>query len=197
MKVIAEDMDADAIEMRYFAATAESGPRSILKGQPVIAYRQSHRIECPELHLKGADKDGNGQEGFAKGPGRLDLMDKATGKRSTHIFWKNSLTSTKDRDGNRLFDLLTLRGDPAVIDEERKQDLKAAQFLHLWLEQVKDTTPGAAAGATKQAPYKILGIESVSAHSPDLIIHNTNQLTVIFSQKPLPPPSRSGPTRFR
>jgi hypothetical protein len=184
MNLIAEDMDADAIEMRYFAATAESGPRSILKGRPVIAYRQGHRIECPELHLKGSDKDGNGQEGFAKGPGRLDLLDKATGKRSTHIFWKNSLTSMKDREDDRLFDLLTLRGDPIVIDDERKQDLKAAQYLHLWLEQVKDTTPGAAVGATKQVPYKILGIESVSAHSPQTIIHNTNKLTVLFSDKP-------------
>jgi lipopolysaccharide export system protein LptA len=183
MKMIAEDMDADAVEMRYFAATLESGPRSILKGQPVIAYRQGHRIECPELHLKGADKDGNGQEGFAKGPGRLDLLDKNTGKRSTHIFWKNSLTSTKDRDGNRLFDLLTLRGDPFVIDDERKQDMRAAQYLHLWLEQTKDTSPGAKEGATKQNPYKILGIETVSLHSPDLIIHNARVLNVIFSRK--------------
>src|SRR5262245_21951493 len=112
-----EDLHAFAAEMRYYSATAASGARTTLKGSPVHALRQGHRIECVELDLKAADKNGNGQQVFAKGPGRIDLLDKQTGRHSVHIHWRTSLTSTKDRESiesDRVFDLLTLRDDALV-----------------------------------------------------------------------------------
>jgi lipopolysaccharide export system protein LptA len=184
LEMIADKTDATALEMHYFGPKPDSGPRTILKGQPVLAHREGHEIITPELHLRAADKDGNGQEVFAKGPGEMHLLDKATGRRTTHIFWKNSLTSMKDRDGNRLFDLLTLRGDALVTEDTKKQDLKASQFMHLWLETTK-----AKDGSTKQQPYKLEAFENVKAHSPDLIIHHTNHMTVLFTEKPAAPPS--------
>jgi lipopolysaccharide export system protein LptA len=184
LEMIADKTDATAFEMHYFGATPDSGPRTILKGQPVLAHREGHEIITPELHLRAADKNGNGQEVFAKGPGEMHLLDKAAGRRTTHIFWKNSLTSMKDRDGNRIFDLLTLRGNALVTEDTKKQDLKASQFLHLWLETVKSKD-----GSTKQQPYKLEAFENVKAHSPDLIIHHTNHMTVLFTEKPAAPPS--------
>ena len=40
------------------------------------AIRDGNMIEAQELHLIGADKTGDGQQAFAKGPGRIDLLDK-------------------------------------------------------------------------------------------------------------------------
>ena len=147
-----EEMHAFGVEMQYFAPVPKNGPRTIIKGSPMHALRQGHQIQCEELHLKGADKEGNGQESFAKGPGKMDLFDKQKGRSTTHITFKNSFTSAKDKDGDRVYDLLTLKGDVSCIDDEHKQELHAAQFLHVWLDLLNHSS--AEAPAHRYEPCK-------------------------------------------
>jgi hypothetical protein len=187
-----EEMHAIGAEMRYFAPTPTSGPSTIIKGSPMHALRQGHEIRCEELHLTGADKNGNGQEAFAKGRGKIDLIDKQTGRSTTHIHFSKSFAVTKDRDGDRVYDLLTLRGDVVYIDDERKHELKAAQYVHVWLEDVKadakapappaDAAKKDAAPPKKQRPHKLEAFEKVQMFAPQLIIRETNHLTVVFRE---------------
>src|SRR5205823_1976839 len=123
-------------ELHYRCAGAGIGPQTILKGNPLHAVKEANKIAAFELHLIGPDKNGQGQKAFAKGPGQIDMYDKTTKTYPTHALWKDSLISTKERDGDRIFDLLTLTGDASFIDELRKQELHA-QRLYVWSEQVK------------------------------------------------------------
>ena len=190
LKVESEEMQAFGSEMRYYRADLNHGPRTILKGSPVRAMRQGHQIECGELHLTAATKDGEGQEVFAKGPGKIDLFDKQTGEYSTHIFWKETLISNKMRDGNRVLTLITLRGNAVVIDDERASELRAGQFLHLWIEEVPVITVaknGDREKSTRQRLYKMEAFENVSAGSPEFILRQAKQFNVIFTE--VKPPS--------
>ena len=82
----------------------------------------------------GPDKNGGGQHAFAKGHGKIDMLDKnleVDPKQKTndskakaddgkppytlHAIWKDNLISVKDRDGDKVYDLLTLTGDAAFI----------------------------------------------------------------------------------
>ncbi len=186
-----EEMHAFGVEMHYFAPLPKTGPRTIIKGRPMHAMRQGHQIQCEELHLKGADKQGNGQESFAKGPGKMDLFDKQNGRSSTHITFKNSFTSAKDKDGDRVYELMTLKGDAAFIDDDHKQELHAAQFLHIWLEEVK-ATPANLANPKKDQPvsssprhrlHKIEAFDKVQVRSPEMNIRDANHLTVLFREQ--------------
>ena len=130
-----ENLEAYGSELHYRAATAAAGAQTILKGQPLHALHNGHKIEARELHMIGADKHGKGQQAFANGPGQIDLFDKANSNRPypQHAFWKDTLIVTKDRDGDKEYDLLTLTGDAAFVDDEQKQEL-SAQRLQVWLQ---------------------------------------------------------------
>ncbi|MEI7684624.1 MAG: LptA/OstA family protein, partial [Planctomycetota bacterium] len=197
-----EEMHATGVEMHYFAPTAKVGPRTIIKGAPMHAMRQGNQIHCDELHLKGADKQGNGQEAYAKGPGKIDLLDKKTGRSTTHVLFKTSFTATKDREGERLFELLTLRGDASFIDEENKHEIHAAQFLHVWLEDLKPdpkvdpkadpkADPKKSEGGQKSRPHKLEAFEKVQVRSPELNIRDANHLNVVFVEQKIIPVAKS------
>ncbi len=160
-------MDADNLaawgaQLYYRSPTATSGAQTILRGSPMHAIRDGNTIEAQELHMIGPDKNGKGQQTFAKGPGRIDLLDKAlsffgnddeaTAKQEKkkdaakeskendekvryplHAFWTDSLISIKDHDGDKVYDLLTLTGDAKFLDEEHKQSLMG-QRIQVWLE---------------------------------------------------------------
>jgi len=188
-----ENLEAYGSKLFYRSATDVSGPQTILEGQPMHAFRDGHKIMARELHLIGADKKGNGQQAYAKGPGRIDMLDKKAdngaggGKAtySTHAVWNDSLISTKDRDGDRVFDLLTLTGDAAFVDEEHQQALHA-QRLMVWLEQVNgpNQNKAQAGNAARQKPHKLEGYEQVRVFSPEMIIERCNKLVVCFKEIP-------------
>ena len=72
--------EAYGAELRYESEKAGLGAQSILKGsaeKPMNAVKDGHEIEASELQLIGADSKGNGQRAYAKGPGRINIFDKA------------------------------------------------------------------------------------------------------------------------
>lgn len=182
-----EKLEAYGNELYYRAASTAQGPQTTLKGTPMRAVKEGHKIVARELHLTGADKDGNGQHSHARGPGQIDLFDKGNPTRpyTTHIVWQDLLTTVKERDGTDLFDLLTVTGQAAFLDDERSQDLRGERIL-VWVKQNNaaadtPTPPGLrASGAPRQQIHKVLAFDKVSARSPDAIIRRANRLTVIF-----------------
>src|SRR5581483_88364 len=189
-----ENLKAFGQELLYLCPTPTQGAQTILKGAPLQALKDSHRIEARELHLLSADKKGQGQRVFAKGPGQIDICDKTKGDVKNphypiHINWQDSLISAKDVQGDKTFDLLTLTVDATFIDEDHHQELQA-QRLQVWLDQ---TNPGAGPPAPSNAPLgskqrisKIDAYERVAARSPEMIIRKTNHLVVLFRDE-VPP----------
>ncbi|MBX9679780.1 MAG: hypothetical protein K2X38_13540 [Gemmataceae bacterium] len=193
-----ERLDAFCAELLYRAAGGNVGPQTILKGAPVLASKEGHRLKCREMHLIGPDKEGNGQQAFAKGPGEIDLYDPAKPKHNfypVHAFWKDSLISTKDKDGDRTFDLLTLTGDASFVDDEQDQQLHG-QRLQVWMEQVQvkdaDKAPvdpklakkDPGKGSPRQRPHKVEAFEKVSGKGPDVIVRHANHLVICFKEMP-------------
>lgn len=176
-----ENLEAYGLELHYRCAGPTTGPQTILKGNPLHAIQNGHKIEARELHLIGPDKQGNGQQAFAKGPGQIDLYDKGNPRKPypTHALWEDSLIAVKERDGDKVLDVLTMTGNASFIDEEHKQELHG-QRLQIWLEgaaperkkDVKATT------VARQKPHKIEAFDKVVMRSPEIIIKHTNHLKV-------------------
>jgi hypothetical protein len=189
-----ENLDAHGDEMLYYSPTPGKGPQTILRGKNMWALKDAHKITAAELHLIGADAKGEGQQGFAKGPGQIDLLDRNNGAKvhQYHAVWKDMLVVTKDREGERLFDLLTFTGQAAFIDDEHHQDMRADK-LQVWLEppprqeeaagpkEKKQTT---AASAPRQRPHKVQAFDHVTVRSPELNIREAEHLTVRFKDGP-------------
>ncbi|GEM_PF-288806 len=210
-----ENMEAYCLELFYACATGNSGPHTILKGTPMHAIRDGNTMQAVELHLFGPDKNGNGQHTFAKGPGKIDLLDKALDlgfanneaknndgkndqakdpdpknadpnakpRHTMHALWKDNLISTKDKDGDRVFDLLTLTGDAKFIDDEHKQSL-AGQRLQVWFEPNNGPQGNKqeADGAARQKIHRVEAFERVTAQSPEMQIEKCHHLIVVFKE---------------
>ncbi len=214
-----ENLEAYGSELFYRAGEPNKGPQTILKGNPMHAAKEGHKIEALELHLIGAHgKDGQGQEAHAKGPGRIDLFEKGNVKNPwpVYVLFQDHMTSIKDREGEQFFDLLTFVGDAAFIDEERQQRLHGDQ-LQVWLQQNQasadvPTAPGAQGStASKQKLHRVVAQGHVRAFTPEMNIRQTNRLTISFlpevatgdklpevaavttSQRPAELPSAPGP----
>src|SRR5207245_1411913 len=102
-----ENLDAQGLEMTFHAGTDKSGPRTLLKGNPLRASKDGHRLVAPELLLIGADKNEQGQQAVVTGAGHIDIFEKTTPNRPypLHASWKEKLTTTKVKEGGRIFDL--------------------------------------------------------------------------------------------
>jgi hypothetical protein len=190
-----EKLHARSLELEYFCADAQRGPKIVLKGNPLMAAKEGHELHAQELVLIGADKNGNGQMASAKGPGQFDMFDKSapedapdSRKFPWKAVFKDSLTSTKDKVGNKVLDLLTLTGDAAILDEEHKQSLQAQRLL-IWLEpdeSGKENPQPAnenASGASRQKPNKLEGFEQVKMFSPEINIRQADHLKVYFTEE--------------
>ena len=209
-----ENMEAYCDELFYECATASAGARTRLKGAPLHAIRDGNVLDAQELHLFGPDKNGNGQHAFAKGPGKIDLLDKALDlglqnndakgndpknmdpkdgepksndktRHTTHALFKDNLISTNDRDGDRVFDLLTLTGDAQFIDDEHQQSL-CGQRLQVWFtpNNGPQENKQQADGAPRQKPHKVEAFERVTVQAPEMIIERCNHLIVVFKEMP-------------
>jgi hypothetical protein len=213
-----ENLEAWGSELFYHSATATSGPRTVLKGAPMHAIRDGNTIVAQELHLFGPDKRGGGQHAFAKGPGKIDMLDKnletepkqktGEGKAKSddskppytiHAIWKDNLISVKDRDGDKVYDLLTLTGDAAFIDDEHKQSLQG-QRLQVWFEQTNgpEGNKQKSEGGSRQTPHKVEAFERVTVHSEEMQVERCHHLTIVFKEvaakdDQLPPPTVTEP----
>src|SRR5205823_4332010 len=123
LKSDAEILEAYGNDFFYDARTKQS----ILKGEPEMwALKEGNEIHALELRL--VDQKG-AQQVTAIGPGRIDMLDKATGKRPLHARWKETLISSKDG----AYDLFVFTTDAAFLDDEHNQKLQG-DVLKVWLE---------------------------------------------------------------
>jgi lipopolysaccharide export system protein LptA len=161
--------------------------QSILKGDPEMwAVKEGNEIHARELRLvnqKGAE------QATAIGPGRIDMLDQATGRRPQHARWKETLVYGKDGP----HDLLVLTGDAAFLDDDHAQELQG-DTLKVWLEPAEKETKedgknaqaaakpaGDNAGATHgRKPHHVEAIGHVEAHSPDMNVHDSERLVIWF-----------------
>lgn len=184
-----ENLHADGRELIYHSPKDDLGPQTILRGEPLHAVKDAHRITAQELHLIGANARGEGQLARARGPGQIDLLDRNSPSRTHqyHAQWKDMLIVTKDREGDKVYDLLTFLGEAAFIDDEHQQEMRAKK-LQVWLEPPERQDPAeqnkqqkqSAPGAPKQRPHKIEGFENVQIHSAELKVNNSEHLVVRF-----------------
>jgi lipopolysaccharide export system protein LptA len=178
-----EMLEAHGNDFFYNALTLQT----TLKGDPEMwALKEGNEIHARELQItnqKGA------QQGTAIGPGRMDLLDKKTGKRPLHARWRDKLLTT--RDGKH--DLLILIGDAAFVDDEQGQELKA-ETLKVWMEPRERDQPGPAekpkepAAERRPRPHHIEAIGRVQARSRELNIDKNDRLVLWFKDSPGPIP---------
>jgi lipopolysaccharide export system protein LptA len=186
-----ENLAAQCAELTYHCPVPGHGPRTVLKGEPMEAVKDGHKIHARELTLIGAeaDKKDSGQQMEAKGPGQVDLFDRNNLAKpyTQHAFWQDMLITTKDRQGERVLDLLTFTGDAYFLDEEHDQELHGEK-LQVWLEPndgPKPAQPKTPAADTTQANAqqrlsRVEAFENVKARSPEMRIHQCKHLTILF-----------------
>jgi hypothetical protein len=184
-----ESLEAYGSELYYEAATGERGSQTILKGSPMRAVKEGHKIVAQELRLLGSkDKSNMGQKAIAKGPGRIDLFERGNLKNQypVHALWNDLLTSVKEREGDQVLDLLTLTGAASFVDVERQQRLHGEK-LQVWMHQNQASAdvpaPAGAVqadNAAKQKLHRVIATEKVRAITPEMLIRRTNRLTITF-----------------
>jgi hypothetical protein len=179
-----ENLAAYCSELFYESPTPDRGARTLLRGNPVEAVKDGHKIKCPELCLEAANQKGVGQRVVAKGPGMVDLFDKDPNKGyTTHAIWKGLLTQTKYKEGERDLDLLTLTEDAVFVDDEHSQKLWG-QRLQVWLKAAgapEKSTPAekdSANGGPHQQVEKVEAYERVKADGPEFRIKEAISLKI-------------------
>jgi hypothetical protein len=176
-----QGLEAYGYEMHYYAEEPGRGPKTIVKGSPMRAVKDFHKIRARELHLTANDKDGKGQAAYAKGPGVIDLADKsAKPNYPTHITWKDTLVSVQERDGDKLYEKWTMTEDAVYVDEEQKQELRG-QVIQLWLEPNDPARGGPkSSGGPKQRLHKVEAFERVFAMAQETTIKRADHLLMVF-----------------
>jgi hypothetical protein len=191
--MVVDKLQAKGEKMTYHGPTATMGAKTVITGQPLQASKEGHRITALELTLVNPDKNGAGQRAFAKGPGRIDLFDKSKAGKPEHLrypwsaVWNDTLTSVKDKQGDKVYDLLTLTGDAMFRDDDHKQEL-VGDRLQVWLEptgpedEKKDPgdTKEAIPGGGRQKPHKVDAFGNVALHSPDFNVTSAQHLVMHF-----------------
>lgn len=135
------------------------------------------------------------------GPGRLELFDPATGKRTIQAAWQTRLTQTKEFDKKRVLDLFVFT-DEAVFEDKKADYWLKGRELRLWLVAGKQddaaiTPPAGSGGAL---PHRLQALGDVTSHSTDLDIDRADTLNVWFrdgvpplSDKPEAPAPAAAP----
>jgi lipopolysaccharide export system protein LptA len=189
-----EKLDAHGNDFFYDALKKQS----ILKGEPEMwADRDGSIVHAREMRtqeMKPPPGSPPGAEGYqqviALGPGSIHMGAKGSDKKTTHAYWADCLTSTRD-GGN---DLLVLTGSARFVDDEKDQSLQA-ETIKLWLlgedknekagprQQAAAAAPAPGAGPAlggeqgrKPHHLEATGNGNVVLHSRDLNIHNTSRL---------------------
>jgi len=184
---------------------------TIMKGLPMHAVKEGNLIRCPELKLVNFD-DPLKQHTEARGPGMIGMgeINPKTQEHGQLAHWKEWMVVDKVKEQGRDLDLVILTGDAQFLDTVNDQRLSGKQ-LKVWLlnaeekkQPAKQSTktvakaePKKAEGKKeerKQTPHRVEAIENVSAHSPDLIVHQSDHLWVYFKDVP-PRPNAAEPKK--
>lgn len=181
-----EGMAAFGKEMFYRAGDGANGPLTILKGEPMRplrTFKDGHAMRSQELHLFAANRFGEGQRGFAKGPGVIDILDGNDPKKNsfpTHVHFRDSLTVVKAQEGGEVFDLMTVVGEASFIDDQQKQELHGDKIC-VWVRKVQESAKKSdAVGGARQELHRVLAQGRVRATSPEFIVRKSDELTMVF-----------------
>lgn len=194
----AEFLEAHGSELFHDARTKQT----TLRGDPEMwLLKEGNEIHAREMEM--VDQKGV-QQITGRGAGRIHLLDKKTGKRNFHARWKEKFQSGKDGS----FDLLTLVGDAAFVDDEAlnpadvlldeqllgTKTLLKGDLLQVWLEGksggvvgAKEVTPAGDEGAGSRRPHQVEATGHVVARAPDMFIHDTERLVILFKDVPAAP----------
>ncbi|MBI2807993.1 MAG: hypothetical protein HYX68_23665 [Planctomycetes bacterium] len=181
-----EKTEAYGAELLYRVGDNTTGPMTILKGdpqRPLRAGKDGHKLVCKELHLFAANSVGEGQRFWAKGPGQIDLLDTKHGDKHaypTHVLWKDTLDVVTEKEGGQVFDLMKVVGEASFIDDLQKQELHGDQIF-VWVRQLQESAKKVnAVGGGKHELHRVIAKNKVRARSPEFIIREASQLTMIF-----------------
>jgi lipopolysaccharide export system protein LptA len=207
----AEKLDARGNDLFYDAKTKGT----TLKGIPeMVAVKDGHEIHAPQLVMYGADaKDGRHAE--APGPGHFRLVDRTGTKRTVEARWRdhmnyqqddgfdlltlNGEASFEDKENGQLLraDQLKLRLAPEpktpttdAAKTPASDPTKVVATDPVKAPKTEETkAPGAtAANPPKPHPQRLEAMGHVAARSPELTIHDTEQLVLLFKDLPPLPP---------
>jgi lipopolysaccharide export system protein LptA len=204
-------LEAHGTDLFYDARTR----LTTLKGEAEMwLLKEGNEIHARELELldqKGA------QQILCRGAGRIHLLDKKSGKRTLHARWKEKFVSSRDGE----YDLLTLTGNAAFVEDSslNPQDVHndaklascksmlRAEVLQVWLEpRTRGAAPAGkpappqapdkpAEGAGGRKPHHLEATGNVTVHSPEVYIHDTERLFLLFREPIAPPAGNAGPSR--
>jgi hypothetical protein len=189
-----ENMTAEGVEMIYHRPTDQRGAETIIRGDPMKAGKDGHKIRAQEMQLVAANAKGKGQFAIAKGNVQIDLVDHSTNaeKQVYHALCDDTLVVTKTQEGNTELDLLTFKTNAAFIDDVGKQKM-CGDTLMVWVEpaehrrnpdQVQTGKDEKADNAPRQQPRKLEAIGNVTITSGDLILRKCHHLLVRFRNGP-------------
>jgi hypothetical protein len=157
---------------------------STLKGGPKMwALKEGNLIEAPELQLQSTK---GVSQATAIGAGRISILDKKTGKRPLAARWEQKLIYKKE--GTE--DVLELIGNAGFFDQGEEQGPAPrslqADGLKVWL---LPTEPGTSSGADadeqqRRKPDHLDATGHVTMTAPDMVVHDTDHLTVWFKDVP-------------
>lgn len=203
-----DQLEAEGKELRYTVDRAARKSLTILRGFPVIAVQNKNRLRggsdkvIGEVVIASTDpppgaKDPRKQTAISVlGPGKIEVYDQASNTHTLHATWGKSLTHEKVKVGAAEQDLLTFDGGGAFIDTKGHMQLTGDR-LKLWLA-AKDEKAVAAGkpkpvGSSNALPQQLVAVGHVETSSPDLVIRQTDQLTLWF--RDVPPPEEPAPPK--
>lgn len=174
----------------YYITDRKSGKTALtFKGSPIDAMKDRHRLKTADgipaelLITSMPGKPGpKGQPTSItnisiRGPGGIAFYDQATKENSVTATWASAFSQTRETVGDKELDLLTFDGG-------RFSDAKAGfelngETLKLWLEK---GSGGNQPGMPQAVPYRLQAIKGVHLKSPELIVDETDALSIWFRQ---------------
>lgn len=184
-----EQLIAQGTSLHYVTDRASGKTALTFKGSPIDAVKDRHRLKTADgipaelLFTSMPGKPGpKGQPTSIttiaiRGPGGIAFYDSASRDNAVTATWASTFTQTRDKVGDKELDLLTFEGG-------RFSDAKAGfelngETLKLWLDQSEGVRQP---GMQRAVPYRLQAIRGVHLKSPELIVDETDALSVWFRQ---------------
>jgi hypothetical protein len=190
-----ESFIAQGTELRY-GTDGKTGKSTLtFKGSPIDAVKDRHRLKvggpnvpADLLYESWPGKPGPKGEPTSvtaltiRGPGGVAFYDPATRDNTTTATWASTMTQVREVVAGKDLELLTFDGG-RFADAKGGFDL-SGETLKLWVDSRGKAPKGGPASAV---PHRLQAIKSVSLKSPELIVDETDALSVYFRQTESPP----------
>ncbi len=203
--VQADGLDAACVELRHTRGKPGQPNLTVLRGTadtPVSVKQNGGRLSAGDPATAAVvtitdpppGPDGKRRSTVnVSGPGRLELTDRdpETGTPRTSVAqWAKGMDQEKVDKGGRVLDLFTLKDDAAFVDAANNFSLRSKE-IKVWVggkDGPEVAKPSAAVGtpAAGGKPELLIATTDVHLDSPDLVVRQTNKLTVFFAD--IPPP---------